>query len=196
MIRIRATRAAVVFLAGLTWAGAADAQWEPTARLGLSASSSSYVPTIAPSVGEPFTLYVVLTGMAADMPLSFGLDSVTWLIHTECCGDTPVGVTSLTYADGIVASGDPYEAVTTTLMDCPDTGTVLLATARFEWLLEGEQQFLLSAGAITAALACDESAHLLQTLTVSVEGQDPTPVAASTWSNVKSLFDADQGGTP
>jgi len=196
MIRIRATRAAVVFLAGLTWAGAADAQWEPTARLGLSASPGSYVPSIAPTVGEPFTLYVVLSGLAADVPPPFDLDTVTWLIHTECCGDTPVGVTSLTYAAGVVASGDPYEAVTTSLMDCPDSGTVLLATAHFEWLLEGELQFLLSAGAITAALACDDSAHLLQTLTVSVEGQDPTPVASSNWSSVKSLFDADQGGTP
>lgn len=196
MIRIRATRAAVVFLAGLTWAGAADAQWEPTARLGLSASAESYAPAIAPVVGEPFTLYVILTGLASDEPPPFGLDEVTWLVHTECCGDSPVGVTSLTYADGITATGDPYEAVTTTLADCPDTGTVLLATAHFEWLLEGEPQFLLSAGAITAALACDESAHLLQTLTVTVDGQDPTPVASSTWGSVKSLFADDEGGAP
>lgn len=191
----RAPRAAVVFLAGLAWAGAAVAQWEPTARLGLSASPESYVPTIAPMVGEGFALHVILTSMADDVPLPFSLDAVTWLVHTECCGDSPVGVTSLAFADGITATGDPYEAVTTTLADCPDTDTVLLATARFEWLLEGQAQFLLSAGAITAALACDGSAHLLQTLTVSVEGQDPTPVASSTWSGVKSLF-GDEGRTP
>lgn len=195
MDRTRATCAVVVFLAGLTWAGAADAQWEPTARLGLSAAADSYAPIIAPTVGQPFTLYVILTGLAADVPPPFALQAVTWLIHTECCGDSPVGVTSLTYADGVTAVGDPYQAVTTTVADCPGQDTILLATARFEWLLEGDDQFLLSAGAVTAALACDDSAHLLQTLTVEVEGQDATPVAAGSWSGVKSLF-TDQGGTP
>ena len=195
MNRTRNSWAAVGLLAGLTWAGAASAQWEPTARLGLSAAPDQYVETIAPTIGEPFTLHVILTGMNEDEPLAFNLQSVTWLIHTVCCGDSPVGVTDLVYGDGITAVGDPYEEVTTSVPDCPGGETLLLATAQFEWLLEGETSFLLSAGALTAGLACDDSAHLLQTLVVDVVGQDPSPVEADTWSGIKALY-VGEGGTP
>ena len=87
------------------------AQWEPTARLGLSAAPDHYLDTIAPDVGEPFTLHVILTGMSADEPLAFELQSVEWVIHTICCGDSPVGVTSLVHAPGFEVDGDPYEAI-------------------------------------------------------------------------------------
>jgi len=175
--------AGVMVAASLAWG-----QWEPTARLGLSAAPDSYVPTIRPEVGAPFTLYVVLTGLEGVEILPFDLAAVSWVVHTECCGDSPVGVTSLVYAGGVVAAGDPYEMVETTTADCPGGHTVLLATATFEWLLEGEDQFLLSAGSLTGALGCDDSAHLLQTLTVEVLGVDPAPSESSSWSQIKQLF--------
>jgi hypothetical protein len=195
MIRRRFTSAAVVFGLALITAGAVQAQFEPAARLGLSAVPDRYVDEIAPDIGAPFTLYVILTGLTVDEPLSFDLASVGWTIHTACCGDSPVGVTSLVYADGVIAIGDPYEQVETVTDECPGGETVLLATATFEWLLEGETEFLLSAGAQTGALDCTGDAHLLQTLTVTVEGQEATPVEQETWSSVKSLFSG-AGGTP
>jgi hypothetical protein len=168
----------------------AGAQWEPTARLGLSAAPDHYVDTIAPQVGDPFTLHVILTGMADDQPLDFALRSVEWVIHTVCCGDSPVGVTELVHAPGFVTEGDPYVALVSLTDLCPAGPTILLATATFEWLLEGETEFFLSAGSLTGALDCDDEGHLLQTLTVLVTGQDPSPVAASTWTGIKALFDA------
>lgn len=195
MFRRRFTSAAVVFGLALITAGAIPAQFEPTARLGLSAVPDRYEAEIAPDIGAPFTLYVILTGLAADEPLPFELASVGWTIHTACCGDSPVGVTSLVYADGVTATGDPYEQVETATDGCPGGAAVLLATATFEWLLEGETEFLLSAGALTGALDCTGDAHLLQTLTVTVEGQEATPVEQDSWTAVKALFDG-AGGTP
>ena len=78
-------------------------------------------------MGEPFTLHVILTGMSADEPLAFELQSVEWVIHTICCGDSPVGVTSLVHAPGFEVDGDPYEAIASLTDDCPGGDTVLLA---------------------------------------------------------------------
>jgi len=174
--------------------GTVAAQWEPTARLGLSAAPDRHVDQIATPVGEPFTLYVILAGLP-DAPLAFGLQSVGWVVHTVCCGDSPVGVVDLVHADGLQVTGDPYEEVVSEATDCLQGETVLLATVTFDWLLEGQEQFLLSAGSLTGALACDGGAHLLQTLVVEVLGADPSATEPMTWSAVRAPF-AGPGGGP
>ncbi len=188
-------RCCVAWLALVFLPAAVYAQWDPTGRLGLSAAPDSYIDTIAPDIGEPFTLYVILTGMSADEPLAFNLQSVEWVIHTVCCGDSPVGVTELLTAPGFVTEGDPYESLASLTDLCPGGDTVHLATATFEWLLEGESEFFLSAGSITGALDCDEEGHLLQTITVLVSGQDPAPVEGTTWTGIKALFTG-EGDSP
>jgi hypothetical protein len=175
-------------------AAAAAAQDQPTGRLGLSAAPDRHEPSLAVPVGEPFEVFLILTGVDATTPLPFALDAVSWVLNTECCGDSPVGVTEVTYADGLTADGDPYEEVVLAAGDCPAGDTVLLATLRFAWLLEGEEDFALSASALTAALGCEGQAHLLSSLFVVVDGQDPAPVAGRTWSGVKELYSGDGAG--
>jgi len=167
---------------------ASSAQWEPEGRLGLSAAYDQYVEHLEPDIGNPFTLYVILTGMSNEELLAFDLQTVTWLVHTVCCGDSPVGVVSMVHAPGFVTVGDPYEVIESEALDCPGGGTVLLATVTFDWLLDGETEFLLSAGALTAALDCEDEPHLLQTITVQVTGQEPAPTESPSWSQVKALF--------
>lgn len=167
---------------------ASSAQFEPNGRLGLSAVANAYVDHLEPDIGDPFTLYVILTGLTNDEPLAFQLQTVTWVVHTVCCGDSPVGVVDMVHAPGFVTEGDPYEDIESATLDCPGGDTVLLATITFDWLLDGETEFLLSAGAVTAALDCEDGAHLVQTLVVDITGQDPTPVESSSWSQIKALF--------
>ena len=190
----RIARTAVILLLVATSPDLALAQTEPSARLGLSAAPDGYVAEIAPTIGQPFTLYVILTGLEEQEALSFPLQTVSWVIHTECCGDSPVGVTELVYGDGVTAVGDPYEEVETTVAGCPDGAAVVLATLTFDWLLEGESEFLLSAGSLTGALDCDGGAHLLRTLPVMVRGRDATPTEQRSWGAVKRHFTSDGRG--
>ena len=171
---------------------ASFAQWEPDSRLGLSAAADEYVDHLEPDIDSPFTLYVILTGLSETEPLTFDLQTVTWLVHTVCCGDSPVGVVSMVQAPGFVTEGDPYDVLETVTLDCHGGDTVLLATITFDWLLEGATEFLLSAGAVTAALDCEDDAHLLQTITVAITGQDPTPAESSSWSQIKALFASEE----
>jgi hypothetical protein len=190
----RIARAAVILLLVATSHDLATAQTEPAARLGLSAAPDGYVAEIAPTIGQPFTLYVILTGLEEQEVLSFPLRTVSWVIHTQCCGDSPVGVTELVYGDGVTAVGDPYEEVETTVAGCPDGAAVVLATLTFDWLLEGESEFLLSAGSLTGALDCDGGAHLLRTLPVMVRGRDATPTEHRSWGALKRHFTSDGRG--
>jgi len=176
----------------LFWA-MGSAQDGPTARLGLSALPDMYVDTIQPNIGETFILYVVLDGLDG-APLTFSLQTVEWIVHTACCGDSPVSITSLVHSPLLEAAGDPYDSVVT-VAPCPTADTLLLATVTFDWLLEGATTFMLSAGALSGALDCDGDAHLLQTLNVLVEGQDPAPVETESWSGIKALF-RDGGRAP
>ena len=164
------------------------AQWDHSARLGLSAAPDRHLGTLDATIGAPFELHVILTGMPDAEPLEFALHSVQWLVNTACCGDSPVGVVDLVHGPGIDGSGDPYEGITSLAAGCPAGDTIVLATVTFDWLMDGDTEFVLSAVALTGALDCDDQAHLLQTLAVLVTGQDPTPLTASTWSQIKTLF--------
>jgi len=178
----------VAALAGLTWAHLAAAQAPASGRLGLSAAPDRYDATIEVAVGDPFTLHVILTGVDSDTPLPFALDTVSWVINTECCGDSPVGVTELAHAEGFTVTGDPYEELTTTAPGCPGGDTILLATATFEWLMEGAEDFALSATPLTGALDCEGQPHLLNSLFVVVDGSATSAVASENWSRIRSLF--------
>jgi hypothetical protein len=175
-------------LASLALASLAAAQVPTSGRLGLSAAPDRYEATIDVTVGDPFTLYVILTGVDQDTPLPFALDTVSWVINTECCGDSPVGVTGLVHAEGFTVTGDPYEELTTTAPGCPAADTLLLATATFEWLMEGAEDFALSATPLTGALDCEGEPHLLGSLFVVVDGSATSPVASESWSRIRSLF--------
>ncbi len=175
-------------LTSLALANLAAAQVATSGRLGLSAAPDRYEATIDVTIGDPFTLYVILTGVDQDTPLPFALDTVSWIINTACCGDSPVGVTELVHAEGLVATGDPYEELTTTAPGCPSADTVLLATATFEWLMDGAEDFALSATPLTGALDCAGEPHLLGSLFVVVDGSATSPVASESWSRIRALF--------
>jgi hypothetical protein len=166
----------------------AQAQWDPSARLGLSAAPDRHVGYAEATIDEPFDLYVILTGMTDDEPLTFALQAVEWIVNTACCGDSPVGVVQLVHGPGVAGDGDPYEAIISLAEDCLAGSTILLATVTFDWLMEGESEFVLSAAALTGALDCEDDAHLLQTIAVLVQGQEPTPAQTSSWTGVRSLF--------
>ena len=170
-------------------------------RLGLSASADSYNAELETVIGEPFTLYAILTGPDEQTTLDFGLQWVQWAVFTACCGDSPVAVTAIDYVDGVVAEDVVEEGIIElNAPDCLDGEVVLIAALTFEWLLEGETSFPVSAGPISAALDCSDGVHLISGLVVDIIGVESTPTATASWSSLKADYRAsptpEPGGQP
>lgn len=162
---------------------------DPEGRLGLSASPTAYVAELETNIGEPFTLYAILTGPDDQTPLAFDLYWVEWAVFTACCSASPVAVTAIDYVDGVVAREIGEDGVIELYaLDCLDGEVITIATLTFEWLLEGETSFPVSAGPISAALDCDDGVHMISSLLVDIIGVGEPPSQSTTWSSVKEDY--------
>jgi hypothetical protein len=160
-------------------------------RLGLSAAPDAYVASLETEIDQPFTLYVIVTGLAGQEPLPFDLYEVDWTVFTACCGDSPVLITGMDYPEETMHEGDPYDFVKSTAVDCLEDDVVMLASITFDWSEEfaGMTTFPVSAGASGPAQDCTSDYHVLMGLYVDVIG---TPVQtdneAVTWGGLKAGY--------
>ena len=98
-------------------------------------------------------------------------------------------VTQVVYPDDTTHEGDPYHVLQSTAVGCLTGDVVLLAEIRFEWLLEGEESFPVSAGAASPAVDCDGTHHVLMGLAVDIVGTTAqVSRGTESWGSLKAAY--------
>lgn len=154
--------------------------------LGLSASPDSYVGEIEVDYGDPFTLYVFLSGPGGEA-LSFDLESLDWSLLATCCGGSPALYGNAVFGEGMEHEGDPSLSVTSTAETCLQDDFVLLATLEFDWIVEPAGPFYLGAVAHTVR-DCEGESRFVTGLPLVVVPNGITPAERETWSGIKRTY--------
>ena len=157
-------------------------------RLGLSVEPDRYSEEITIVEGQPFTLYACVFGPDDATPLTQSLESISWVIHQVCCGNT-VDIVEVEWSDDFVHEGHPILGVTSTPKDCVVRPNLLLATITAVLHDPHPNGGLWAAGPYDASYDCDGEVALFFGMPVSIlVEQDTTPVEPTSFGGLKALY--------
>ncbi len=179
---------ALVLVACLMVAGAGYAQFQDLPRVGLSASATSYVDSVAVDLGAPFTVYACIFGPDAQTPLQETISSVPWVIHQVCCG-AAMEILDVQYNPELEHTGHPLAGVRSTAPECLQRDSLLLATLLVQVTADQPGEFLWAAGLADAYVDCNGDNPLFQGLPVLIIADGgQVPDGKTSWGGLKALY--------
>ncbi len=158
-------------------------------RLGLSASPTSYVDSLAVEIGQEFTLYVCAFGNQPGDPLEQDISVLQWAVHQVCCGAV-LQIIDTEFSPDFYHEGTPYFGVSSSSETCVSEEAIVLATLTIVLDAPEPGDYLAAAGPWAAAVDCDGNNPLFMdmpmTLTATSDGI--SPVSQTTWGGLKATY--------
>lgn len=179
----------LVTAAVLLTAAAEAARYDDYPRLGFSAAADRYTPVIEVRGDEVFALHVIVLPPEGATSLGHDFSTFHWAVMEVCCGGAAT-VLDEDYNPSCQNDGNLFSGVVTTFEPCAAGDVIHIATITMRMVVEHTGEYVLMAAPLSQAITCDADLVVLTDMMVTVDYTgEGTAVAASSWSEVKSLFD-------
>ncbi len=183
-----ARSALLASLVCLVLAAPAAAQYVVFPRVGLSGAPDHYEPVVEVHGQDPFDIYVIVLPPEGQALMQNEYASFNWAVLEACCGGA-ANIVSEVYNPACEHVGSAYGGVTTTVDECVSGAALLLCTLTVQMDTDIPGTYWVVGGPLGLSYDCVGEGVLMTDMIINViYTNDTTPVEASTWSDVKELF--------
>lgn len=181
----------LVILVALTvlLATAASAQYVQFPRIGVSAAPDRYEPTIDVNDNGPFQMYIIALPPEDQATFGHQYGQFHWALLEACCGGA-AALIDQEYNPLYTHAGGIYDGVTTSSEECIEGEVALLCTLTLQMIEDDPGQYFVMGGPMALSETCGGEGVVFTDLVATVNYlSDATPNEATSFSEVKSLFD-------
>ena len=167
----------------------ASAQFLMFPRIGVSGAPDRYVSEVSVHGTDTFELYVVALPPEDQTAFEQEFGQFQWAVLEACCGGAAV-IVSEEYNPACQHDGAPYSGVVTSSEECMSGEVVWLCTLTLQMIVDEPGRYYVAAGPLALAQTCGGDGVVMTDMLVDVNyTSDVTPADATSFSEVKALFD-------